>query len=67
MKYAKVTLCDSGYVNWEPDRFWKWRTYRCNKCNVIVLPYNIRYIDPTYLKYIPGGIKHSIENWRWGR
>lgn len=49
--------CD-GYVNWSwvPDdsedgghrpKLFKWRFNKCNKCDVIVLPYMIRKVDPT--------------------
>lgn len=41
--------CDGGVL---PDtvyyrRFYQFRTNRCPKCDTVVLPYAVRYIDPT--------------------
>jgi hypothetical protein len=53
MRWAKVDRCpDVGYITTYTEdrmkRLWKWRVHRCTKCDVIVLPYMIRYIDPTW-------------------
>lgn len=50
MRYAETNKCPNlGYVAVDYDeRLWRWRLHRCNKCGVLVLPTNIRYIDPTY-------------------
>lgn len=66
MKYAEKTLCDGGYIPWgwrgdEKERFATWRIHRCPRCHVIVLPFNIRYVDPTYFKHMPGSLKREIQ------
>lgn len=48
--YAKAVRCDGGYLNCYRDprgRWWQWKTNRCPKCGLLVLPYMIRYVDPT--------------------
>lgn len=55
LRYARVRRCASGYIAYYNDDgmmpLWRWRTYRCPKCQVIVLPYVIRYADPRWLGY----------------
>lgn len=51
LRYAKAERCDGGYITVNYDaRLWKWRTWRCNKCDVVVLPYITRWLDPTWIK-----------------
>lgn len=66
LKYPKVDKCDSGYITFKRDFSYSKILYlfnfepylnirltgfgRCSKCNVLVLPYQIRYIDPTWIK-----------------
>lgn len=45
---ARVDRCDGGYINGYQKPHWRWRTNRCSKCNVLVLPFNIRYLDLRY-------------------
>ena len=49
-KYGKHKLCHgdgSGRVNVDyEDRWWRWKTHRCRQCDVVVLPYMIRYTSP---------------------
>lgn len=55
LRYARVRRCDSGYIAYYTDDgllpWWRWRTYRCPKCRVLVLPYATRYADPSWLRY----------------
>lgn len=49
LRYAKRDRCDGGYVTVDYDkRCWTWRSHRCNKCRVIVLPYRVRWFDPSW-------------------
>jgi hypothetical protein len=57
MRYAKVDRCDNGRLR-DPKRehiyegrSWRWRFNRCDTCDVLVLPYMIRYVDPRWLAY----------------
>lgn len=44
--YAKTKRCDYGRIKVDYEaKFWKWRTHRCDKCDVLVLPYMVRYLD----------------------
>lgn len=53
MKFAKVTRCRDGRIvgYTGAGRMWKWRFLRCNKCDVAVLPYVTRYVDPAWIGY----------------
>lgn len=44
--------CDSGYIDfgWESE-WWAWHFGRCSVCDVLVLPFNFRFIDPTYWRH----------------
>jgi hypothetical protein len=47
-KFAKHYRCSNGSiaVNYEAP-LWRWRFHRCNTCGLIVLPYRVRWIDPS--------------------
>jgi hypothetical protein len=62
MKCAKVTRCEGGHIKWPKGKLWRFKTTRCDKCNIIVLPYHIRWVDWGYLKYVPEDIKRWREN-----
>ena len=80
MKYAKVYRCKGGYVNFpstldENKRASNWEWGRCVKCNVLVLPSNIQYVDPTNWPWLVRrkirDVRWKIEDWqrerRWAR
>ena len=52
LKFAKKIKCDGGYitVHYPFKKRLKWRFASCNKCDVIVFPYHIRWIDPSWWK-----------------
>lgn len=65
-----------GAIDW--DERWKllgrelyaprWRSWRCPECSTLVLPSQIRYIDPRHWRYaIPWWIKDKIQDWRYNR
>lgn len=60
MKSGKETQCDGGYVTMHYKRGWEFMPHRCAKCHVIVLPFYIRYLDPSYARYIPSDIKNKL-------
>lgn len=46
-KYGENHMCDNGRINVDyEDRWWKWKTHRCRVCDVVVLPYMVRYTSP---------------------
>lgn len=48
MRYAKRDRCDGGSLARVIDydgRWWRWRTHVCPTCEVLVLPYVVRYVD----------------------
>ena len=57
-KFAKVDRCNGGRINFSFDKsfFFLGKYFRvtgfghCNRCDVLVLPYSIRLLDPTYWK-----------------
>lgn len=61
--YPKRERCDGGSLmvpgSWNLERtmalpadpWWKWKTYKCRKCDVLVLPYITRWLDPTWLAW----------------
>jgi hypothetical protein len=58
MRYAKVDRCADGRLH-DPKRehiyegrWWRWRFNRCDTCDVLVLPYVIRYVDPRWWGYV---------------
>lgn len=46
-KYPQRRRCNGGriQVNYEA-RLWRFRFWRCNRCNVVVWPYATRYLSP---------------------
>lgn len=51
LRYAKERRCADGHVVFDPSqRLWKWRIHRCDRCDVLVLPYLFRWVDPTWLR-----------------
>lgn len=55
LRYARVRRCDNGYLKtYDEDGMlplWRWRLYRCPKCQVIVLPYMTRWLDWRWVSY----------------
>lgn len=53
-RYARVDRCDDGRLVGGRDgslwagRWWRWRVNRCDTCDVVVLPYVVRYVDWRY-------------------
>lgn len=49
--YAKVNRCPGiGYVAVDYDaKWWRFRTHRCDRCDVLVLPHAIRWLDWRWL------------------
>lgn len=60
MRFAKVDRCDNGMLDSAlyGRRCWRWRLNRCPACGVLVLPYAIRWIDPSWWRYRAGLFKH---------
>lgn len=60
MKFARVDRCEGGHVQSDPnERLWGWRFHRCDTCDLIVLPYHIRWLDASWLRWwIPFAIKN---------
>lgn len=55
MRYAEVQRCAGGHVGGGRlyDRpLWRFRFHRCDVCDVVVLPYVVRYVDVTYYRFL---------------
>lgn len=75
MRFARVERCDDGRLVGGRDgslfegRFWRFRFNRCDTCGVVVLPYAIRWVDPSRVRDWP----YLLRNWlfdlryRWAR
>lgn len=67
LRYAKVQRCPGGSIGgangWTERRFPKWRVNRCDRCNVRVLPYNVRWIDPAWWKVEWKDIPNRLSDW----
>lgn len=48
-RFAKVDRCNNGFLDIDYDKpYWKWLVYRCSICRAVVLPYYIRWVDPSW-------------------
>lgn len=69
-KGAKRSLCHGedgigGYLNVDyENRWWRWKTHRCVKCGVIVLPYVTHWLSWRTWWY---KIKYFGNSWAWFR
>lgn len=54
--------CESGTAPWEhfTKSLWQWRPWRCETCGTIVLPSHIRWIAPSWWRFM---IQHRVSNW----
>lgn len=70
MKYAKRSRCNDGRLRGGPDGtlyagfLWRWRFNRCATCDVLVLPYMIRYVDWRWLAYACRRAWRARNDWR---
>lgn len=60
-RFARTTRCAGGYVDCYGKTLWRWRFNRCAKCGVLVLPCNVRYLDPGYW------LRWKLRYWLRGR
>lgn len=64
-KYAKVQRCADGRIQvGYDDKWWAWKFWPCDECNVVVWPYHLRKLSPWWLKYELG---RRYRNWRYER
>ena len=67
MRYARVGRCEGGRLRGARDgslyerRFWRLRFNRCDSCDVLVLPWAVRFVDPSQIRYWPFWLKQ----WGW--
>lgn len=48
-RYAKVTRCDNGRIPGRGEQaLWNWRLHRCQTCGVVVLPYAVHLLSPSW-------------------
>lgn len=61
LKYNKdgEDWCENGIVDYThfEKRLWKWRVAHCPICHTTILPYHVRWVDPTWL--------WSSLKWKW--
>lgn len=46
MRYARRQRCPGALLGVSYGPGWRWRFHRCGTCGVIVLPSNVRWLDP---------------------
>lgn len=54
MRFASPARCAGGSLRdgrYYEGRLWRWRFNR-HDCGVLVLPYVVRWVDPTWLAYV---------------
>lgn len=70
LKFAKVDRCDNGKITFPFNKSFTFLGKycrvtgfgHCNRCDVLVLPYSIRLLDPTYWKC---EIVYKIDSIKW--
>lgn len=74
LKYPRVERCHRGYIAREAvqaDTWSPWRLYGCTSCNVLVLPFYVRWVDPTWwvseIRYRVQRTLFDIKLWLKGR
>lgn len=62
-KYGKKDLCKNGSIQVDyENKFWRFTFNTCNKCDVIVLPYIVKYLlSPKAISY---RILGKYRNWK---
>jgi hypothetical protein len=51
MYHAKRHRCDNGKIHTTRKKLWRWRFHSCDTCNVVVLPYVTRWLDPSWFMW----------------
>lgn len=65
MKLAHRDRCDGGRIRVDYDnRWWAWKFWPCDTCNVLVLPYHSRKLSLPWLRW---ELKRKVRYWRDGR
>lgn len=61
-KYAKVKRCKDGRIEVDYDnRWWAWKFWPCDTCNVLVWPYHTRKLSLPWWKF---ELTYRYEGWR---
>lgn len=56
-KDSRYPHCDDGSIKVDyEDRFWMWKFWKCNKCDVVVLPWVTKFLMS------PRAVKYRLEN-----
>lgn len=69
MRFARTTHCQGGRLrdarreHIYAGRWWRWRFNRCDTCDVLVLPYMVRFLDPRYWSYALRGGLWAVAWW----
>lgn len=79
VRFAKVRRCVDGrgrLVGWQDGslyagRFWQLRLNRCDTCGMVVLPFAVRWVDPSMIFWWPLKVRgwvyiaqRSLRRWR---
>lgn len=61
-KNSRYPECDSGSIKVDyEDRFWMWKFWKCNKCDVVVFPHHFEYfMSIRALRY---RVVRKTQNW----
>lgn len=64
-RYAKRKRCEAGRIRVDyDDRWWAWKFWPCDECNVVVLPYHSRKLS---IPFLVGEARWKLRNWREDR
>lgn len=64
MRRARTDRCEGGSLRGLYERrAWRWRTTRCPTCDVLVLPYAVRFLDWRWWRSEIGGTYRQLRWW----
>jgi protein involved in temperature-dependent protein secretion len=71
MRFAQVYRCEDGRLRRHgtlegiyEGRYWWLRFNRCDSCDVLVLPFAVRYLDWRHWQYeLRDLVRYTIPNW----
>ena len=44
--------CPGGMLPWQEHRLPEWRFFRCADCGTVVLPNVLKWLDPSWLRFV---------------
>jgi hypothetical protein len=63
--YAKVPRCDGGHIQLNfNDPYRRWKFHRCDSCDVLALPYLVRWLEWETWRWEGHSQWNRYQNWR---